>query len=318
MLLLIIIPQNRQKSNPDKSSCSSCFAERFTNKTICSILKEYKLQRQEAKLEHKEIENYEDIKERRRKADLKRRKKDMKILCIVIFIVLLIVIALIFAFKGDDESIPASASVSEETTTTTASTTQNDDTTDTTEATTEQTAHVTEVIDGRTYIDGILIVNKTYSLPSDYDPGMDEEAMAAFEQMQAAASDDGLFLYIRSGYRSYADQEYQYNVHVENKGKEYADEVSARPGYSEHQTGLCMDVNSTEDSFAETEEAKWLAEHCAEYGFIIRFPEGKEDITGYNYESWHIRYVGVEVAKEITESGLCLEEYLGVTSEYAD
>jgi D-alanyl-D-alanine carboxypeptidase len=77
-------------------------------------------------------------------------------------------------------------------------------------------------------------------------------------------------------------------------------------------------VNSTEFSFGETEEAQWLAEHCAEYGFIIRFPEGKEDITGYSYEPWHIRYVGVEAAQAITSSGLCLEEYLGVTSDYAD
>jgi D-alanyl-D-alanine carboxypeptidase len=94
--------------------------------------------------------------------------------------------------------------------------------------------------------------------------------------------------------------------------------VSARPGHSEHQSGLCIDVNSTDFSFGSTAEAAWLEEHCAEYGFIIRFPEGKEDITGYEYEPWHIRYVGVETAQEITAQGLCLEEYLNVTSDYAN
>ena len=177
--------------------------------------------------------------------------------------------------------------------------------------------HITKVIDGRTYIDGILIVNKSYSLPASYDPGLDDEALAAFERMQKAASDDGLFLYIASGYRSYAEQQVQYNIHVQNKGKEYADIVSARPGFSEHQTGLSMDLNSTEDSFAETKEAEWIAENCADYGFIVRFPKGKEGVTGYAYEPWHVRYVGIQNAKKISSSGLCLEEYLGVSSVYA-
>ena len=80
---------------------------------------------------------------------------------------------------------------------------------------------------------------------------------------------------------------------------------------------LTFDVNTTENSFAGTPEANWLAEHCAEYGFIIRYPDGKEDKTGYVYEPWHIRYVGVDTAKEIMSQGLTLEEYLGVQSEYA-
>lgn len=182
----------------------------------------------------------------------------------------------------------------------------------------EQTAHKTENIEGVTYIDGIMIANKSYSLPSSFDPGLNADAEKAFNEMVQAASNDGLSLYICSAYRSYADQEYQYNIFAQERGVQEADEVSARPGHSEHQTGLAIDVNSTEFSFEDTDEAKWLAEHCTEYGFIIRFPKGKEQITGFEYEPWHIRYLGIETAKKVKESGLCLEEYLGVTSEYKD
>lgn len=175
-----------------------------------------------------------------------------------------------------------------------------------------------ETKDGLTYVDGILIANKSYSLPEDYDPGLDKEAFAAFEDMIAGASADGVSIYFCSGYRSYSDQQYQYNIHVQNKGTEEADKVSARPGHSEHQTGLAFDVNWTDMSFADTAEGKWLAEHCSEYGFILRYPKGKEEITGFLYEPWHVRYLGDELAKKVTESGLCLEEYLGITSEYKE
>lgn len=178
--------------------------------------------------------------------------------------------------------------------------------------------HKVEEIDGVTYVDGIIIANKTYSLPEDYDPGLDEDTLSAFQDMIAAASRDGLRIYLCSGYRSYKDQEIIYNGYAEERGTEAADEVSARPGHSEHQTGLAIDVNYTEFSFADTNEGQWLADHCAEYGFIIRFPKGKEEQTGFEYEPWHIRYVGVDIAKEIMDNGLCLEEYLGVTSKYEE
>ena len=182
----------------------------------------------------------------------------------------------------------------------------------------EQTAHKTENIEGE-HIDGIMIANKSYSLPSSFDPGLNADAEKAFNEMVQAANNDGLLLYICSAYRSYADQEYQYNIFAQERGVQEADEVSASSRtYSEHQTGLAIDVNSTEFSFEDTDEAKWLAEHCTEYGFIIRFPKGKEQITGFEYEPWHIRYLGIETAKKVKESGLCLEEYLGVTSEYKD
>lgn len=171
---------------------------------------------------------------------------------------------------------------------------------------------------GLTYIDGILIANKTYSLPADYDPGANEEALAAFDEMAKDAAAEGLNIYISSGYRSYYDQERIYNNYVEADGQELADTYSSRPGHSDHQTGLAFDLNSIDDSFGYTPESDWVAANAHRYGFIIRFPEGKEEYTGYQYEPWHIRYLGVEKATEVYESGLSLEEFLGIDSEYKD
>ena len=135
--------------------------------------------------------------------------------------------------------------------------------------------------------------------------------------MRNAAREDGINLFVKSGYRSYIDQKIIYNGYVARDGKEGADRYSARPGHSEHQTGLAFDINSTYDSFADTPEAKWLAENSYKYGFIIRYPKDKEHITGYKYEPWHVRYLGVDKAKEVFDSGLCLEEFLGITSVYS-
>lgn len=171
---------------------------------------------------------------------------------------------------------------------------------------------------GATYIQGILIVNKTYGLPEDYNPGLDPEAESAFNTLSEAAANQGLDIYLSSGFRSYETQVRIYESYVDSYGKESADTFSARPGYSEHQTGLVIDVNTIDDSFAGTPEAEWLAKHAHEYGFIIRYPKGKESITGYKYEPWHIRYLGVEKATEVYNSGLTLEEFLGIDSEYKD
>ena len=119
-----------------------------------------------------------------------------------------------------------------------------------------------------------------------------------------------------SAFRSYDYQNTLYNNYVSWYGKEQADTFSARAGYSEHQTGLAIDVNTIDDSFAYTPEAVWLAQHAHEYGFIIRYPKGKESITGYQYEPWHIRYLGIETATAVYNSGLTLEEYLGIDSYY--
>lgn len=168
-----------------------------------------------------------------------------------------------------------------------------------------------------TYIDGILIANKTYPLPQSYAPGWDAEASEQIKVMFEAAKLDGISLWVKSGYRSYIDQKIIYNGYVERDGNEAADTYSARPGHSEHQTGLAFDLNSTASSFADTPEAKWIAENSYKYGFIVRYPKGKESITGYMYEPWHVRYIGVEKAKEVYESGLSLEEFLGITSVYS-
>ena len=171
--------------------------------------------------------------------------------------------------------------------------------------------------DGIYYIDDILIVNKTYSLPEDYNPGgLSEEFMDAFYEMQAHAELDGIDLWIQSGFRSYNTQDNLYNYYVSLDGEEEADTYSARAGHSEHQSGLAADLNSTDVSFNNTKEAEWIRKNCYKYGFIIRYPEDKQDSTGYIYESWHIRYVGKEWARKITDSGKSLEEYFGITSKY--
>ena len=176
-----------------------------------------------------------------------------------------------------------------------------------------------EIKNGLTYVNGILIVNKTYSVPKDYNPGsLTIEAKNAFDEMQKSASNDNIKLWIASGYRSYSLQTSLYNNYVLKDGKEKADTYSARPGHSEHQTGLAMDLNIIDSSFEGTPEAIWIASNCYKYGFIVRYPKGKENITGYKYEPWHVRYLGKDIAKKVYESGKTLEEYLNITSKYSD
>lgn len=168
-----------------------------------------------------------------------------------------------------------------------------------------------------TYIDGILIANKTYPLPSDYNPGENTEARAALNKMFAdAKAEKNLDMWVCSGFRSYTVQKNLYNSYVSRDGVKNADRYSARPGYSEHQTGLAFDINYADSRFTGTAQAVWLAENAHKYGFILRYPEGKESVTGYMYEPWHYRYIGVENAEKIYASGLTLEEYFGITSAY--
>ena len=174
------------------------------------------------------------------------------------------------------------------------------------------------VENGCTYVDDILVANKSYSLPPEYDPGLLPETEQAFERLCGDAAYEGLEIFSHSDYRSYDFQQKVYGSMVSGYSKEYADTVSARPGYSEHQTGYTIDCNTPDNSFAETDEGKWLAENCWRYGFIIRYPLGKEAITGYDYESWHIRWVGKDAAKEMYDLGLTLEEYLDIDSYYHD
>ncbi len=176
-----------------------------------------------------------------------------------------------------------------------------------------------KVVKGITYVNGILIANKTYALPSSYAPGgLDKTVSAAFNKMKEDAAKEGLKLWIASGYRSYDYQKNLYNKYVKRDGQVKADTYSARAGHSEHQTGLCFDLNQVNDTFASTPESAWVNAHAHEYGFIIRYPKEKENITGYKYEPWHLRYLGVDLATSVHNSGLCLEEYLGITSVYQD
>ena len=174
-----------------------------------------------------------------------------------------------------------------------------------------RTIEVIESID-ITYIKGILLVNKKYHLPANYNPGVNNEAYNALLRLQNAGMSEGHSLPLLSGFRSYSTQKYLFNSYVEKDGIEKANTYSARPGESEHQTGLAFDVGQINDNFGNIPAGIWLRENAHKYGFIIRYLKGKESITGYKYEPWHIRYVGENVATTIYNAGITLEEYLGV------
>ncbi len=165
---------------------------------------------------------------------------------------------------------------------------------------------------GVTTVGGILLVNKVYSLPEDYGGELDSGAYAAWVRMKEETGYDFTLL---SGYRSYQRQQELFDYWVEQDGYEAALMESALPGRSEHQSGLAMDVGKLEYEYAHTDEGIWLAENCHKYGFIIRYPEDKTEITGYIYEPWHIRYLGESTAKLVHDSGLTLEEFLKVDKQ---
>lgn len=170
-----------------------------------------------------------------------------------------------------------------------------------------------------TYVNGVLLVNKKNPLPPTYNNGEDPVAKEALQGMFAAGKEAGFTYEAFSGFRSYEYQSSLYNRYVARDGKEKADRYSARPGYSEHQTGLAFDIGEAgrkdlwlTEAFGETEAGKWLMNNAHKYGFILRYPKEKEHITGFMYESWHYRYVGIEHATKIYEANVTLEEYLGV------
>lgn len=181
-----------------------------------------------------------------------------------------------------------------------------------------------KVVNGITYIDGYLIANKSYSLPSTYGPGLLSSTQEAFDKMKADTSTLGFNLYIGSGFRSYYDQKYIYNNYVARDGQTVADTYSARAGYSEHQSGLAFDVcdrnvgSCISSGFDSSTQAKWISDNCYRYGLILRYPKGKDNITGYMYESWHLRYVGVDLATKLYNNGnwITMEEYFGIDSKY--
>lgn len=177
-----------------------------------------------------------------------------------------------------------------------------------------------------------ILVNKNHHLPEDYEPEdliepnvsttkklyvrevIHDDLMDMFKE----AENQGIDLSISSGYRSYQYQNTLFNNYAARDGIDAASRYSARPGQSEHQTGLALDIAAKSGvctlstCFKDTDEGKWLNENAWKFGFILRYPEGKEEITGYMFEPWHFRYVGKKQAKKIVESGLTIEEYYGI------
>lgn len=181
----------------------------------------------------------------------------------------------------------------------------------------DQLAGVTFDSDGVLRVDGHVVVNKSFALPPTFGPGdLDPAVVAAFEAMRTEAAASGLSLWILSGYRSHAHQAENYDRRVAQVGQEAADRGMARPGHSEHQTGLAIDVNDLSTSFGATPTGQWVAANAPRFGFVVRYPDGKEAVTGFKYEPWHLRYLGVELATELTTSGLTLEEYYHLPSAY--
>lgn len=180
----------------------------------------------------------------------------------------------------------------------------------------------------------LILANKEHSLEAEYKPEdlepiayyapdrseatrfLRAEAAGSFHKLVEAAGEDGYTLVMTTAYRSFGFQKILWDNYVATEGEEAAARFSAKPGQSEHQTGLAVDVTSPSveyqlsTSFGDTEEGMWLAENAHRFGFILRYPPGKEAITGYQYEPWHLRYVGIDVATYMHQQGLTLEEYL--------
>lgn len=187
----------------------------------------------------------------------------------------------------------------------------------------------------------LALVNKLFGLPEEYIPEdlvradvafsfgdqkvqkslLRKEAADALEQMFAAANKDGMELFAVSGYRSFSRQNQVFIAEVKRSGEEKAVQAVAFPGNSEHQTGLAMDISSRSAGFGLTEqfgttaEGMWLAENAHRFGYILRYPKGKEEVTGYKYEPWHFRYVGKEAATDIYENNWTLEEFFNIVEE---
>lgn len=202
-----------------------------------------------------------------------------------------------------------------------------------------------KMVDGKNVIQNptnyMALVNKQYSLPDGYAPEdlvrpnvlfsfgdqdieksyLREEAAKALELMFSEGKKNGMDYFAVSGYRSYTRQTAVFNAEVSKYGKDKAIQAVAIPGSSEHQTGLSMDLSSQSanfelsEEFGETVEGKWVAENAHRFGFILRYPKGKEGITGYKYEPWHFRYVGKEAAAIIYEKQLTLEEYFNIVQK---
>jgi len=186
-------------------------------------------------------------------------------------------------------------------------------------------------------LDLLILVNRINSLPPDYVPGdlmrpgvffdtsgdlerhyLRKPAALALEDLFVHAARNGLYLAAVSGYRSFSRQKEIYENNLKTKGFEHTNMYSAKPGQSEHQTGLAMDISTRlihydlVEAFADTVEGKWVEKNCHHFGFILRYPKNKTKITGYAYEPWHLRYVGYRAAVKIRDMHLTLEEYQAI------
>lgn len=177
----------------------------------------------------------------------------------------------------------------------------------------------------------LMLVNKYYQLDENYVPNnlvtistqhswgtlgsqkTIDYVYDAFIEMHNAAKEFGYYLMVSSSYRNYEKQETIYNDYKESRGTKYADSIAARPGYSEHQSGYALDIfeknNYRQATFHESDVYNWLKDNSYKYGFILRYPSDLEDITGYSFESWHYRYVGKEVAKDVYQKNITFDEY---------
>jgi D-alanyl-D-alanine carboxypeptidase len=189
-----------------------------------------------------------------------------------------------------------------------------------------------DVIDTDTSKDTLMLVNKYYKLDEKYVPndlvsissnyawgtiGSQQTRKVtydAFQEMwEAANNEQQIYLMVNSSYRDYASQKEVYDNYAKQKNEKYADSIAARPGHSEHSTGLSLDIftktSSNKNTFKDNPAYTWLKDNSYKYGFILRYPENKEDITGYSFESWHYRYVGKDVAKYIYDNNITFDEY---------
>lgn len=284
--------------------------------------------------------------ERRRRASRRHAAKVERYAVLLILLAVAIAIICVSCALTDRDGgkspVPSDGTTTSSTTTTTTSTTTTTTTTTTTKTTTSTTVRPTvptSPVEGH-YVQpagadwNLLLVNDWNNMPSDvldtlednlvvYNAGVqngkvDARIVDALDEMIRDCNAAGGGVWAQSCYRDYYTQEVLYNREVQsfiNQGysREEAEIVAAqwvkRPGQSEHNTGLVVDFNYCNESFTGTKGHRWLEAHCAEYGFILRFPEGKEDVTGVVFESWHYRYVGVEAATEIMRDGITLEEY---------
>ena len=191
-------------------------------------------------------------------------------------------------------------------------------------------------IETDTSLDTLMLVNKYYYLTEDYEPEdletispsyayegnvLRSDVYEIFKQMCNAAKEDDIILILNSSYRTYEDQDEVWSKRKNLYGIEKADAYAARAGYSEHQTGLALDINeykSKEENFEDTDAFKWLQDNAYKYGFILRYTKDGENLTGYSYESWHYRYVGKEVAEKIKEENITFDEYYAYYIENED